>query len=89
MIRFTRKILDLTHALWVQRNKKAHESGDSAPYEELDGMTAHHFNRGQEDMPDGTARHFRGNLADILLWHHSFKRAWLANVVAARERHSR
>ena len=35
------------------------------------------------------AHHFRGDLADILLRHHSFKRAWLANVVAARERHSR
>ena len=89
MICFTHGILDLMHSLWEQCNKKAHESGDSAPYEELDGMMAHHFNRGWEDMPDNMAHHFRGDLVDILQWHHSFKRAWLANVVAARECHSR
>ena len=75
--------------MWDHRNKKAKESGDDGLLAELHESIAHHFRRGQEGMPAVTTHHFTGQLEELLSQNMLHKRTWLANVMAARERHSR
>ena len=88
-----RKVLHKLHKLardqWLHRNSIKHDvlqPRQLAMRRDLNAAICAEYLKGAEDLPPGDVIRFANPLASILLKQLDYRKAWLANVVAARNR---